>query len=220
MVNQDEEGVAYTDHSGDERRQNQQQNQQQVDLDLNATANGSTESVGRNAEMGGTQNGQPNTSTFDRLGPGSPGPNPFGGIGSDDTQIIQELRHRMQAMEIEVKGLRKENVELKNVTKDLRSRRHSPHRSRSDLSLEPQLEGANAPCLANALHLVNAPHLGEGITQVARIIVIPRRMNLRNRGNDNIAVTRKRDDGREPHPLTDTPRSQTGSSRSNFQRAS
>ncbi|MED6108517.1 hypothetical protein PIB30_024697 [Stylosanthes scabra] len=96
MVNQDEEGVPYTDHSGDEQRQNQQQNQQQVDLDVNATANGSQESADRNAETSGTQNGQPNsggdnsggrrsTSTFDRLGPGNPDPRPFGGIGSDDT---------------------------------------------------------------------------------------------------------------------------------------
>ncbi|MED6157989.1 hypothetical protein PIB30_028699 [Stylosanthes scabra] len=142
MVNQDEEGVPYTDHSGNERHQNQQQNQQQVDLDLNATANGSQESAGRNAETGGTQNGQPNsgddnsggqrsTSAFDRLGPSDPGPRPFGGIGSDNAQIIQDLRHRMQAMEVEVKGLRKENVELKSATKDLRSQRHSPHRRRT-----------------------------------------------------------------------------------------
>ncbi|MED6135759.1 hypothetical protein PIB30_049649 [Stylosanthes scabra] len=141
MVNQDEEGVAYTDHSGDERHQNQQQNQQQVDLDLNATANGSQESAGRNAETGGTQNGQPNpggnnpegrrsTGAFDRLGPGHPEPRPFGGIGSDDTQIMQDLRHRMQAMELEVKELRKENTELKNVAQNLRARRRSPLRRR------------------------------------------------------------------------------------------
>ncbi|MED6144032.1 hypothetical protein PIB30_011534 [Stylosanthes scabra] len=61
MVNKDEEGVPYTDHSGDDRHQNQQQNQQQVDLHLNATANGSQESAGRNAKMGGIQNGQPNS---------------------------------------------------------------------------------------------------------------------------------------------------------------
>ncbi|MED6167612.1 hypothetical protein PIB30_004423 [Stylosanthes scabra] len=71
----------------------------QVDLDLNAITNGSQESAGRNAETGGTQNGQPNpgsnnpggqrsTSAFDRLGPGHPEPRPFGGIGSDDTQIM------------------------------------------------------------------------------------------------------------------------------------
>ncbi|MED6221942.1 hypothetical protein PIB30_059611 [Stylosanthes scabra] len=56
MVNQDEEGVVYSDHSGDERPQNQQ-NQQQVDLDFNATANASQESAGRNTEAAGTQNG-------------------------------------------------------------------------------------------------------------------------------------------------------------------
>ncbi|MED6204267.1 hypothetical protein PIB30_007738 [Stylosanthes scabra] len=120
MVNQDEEGIPYTDHSGDE----QHRNLQQADLDLNATANGSTRSVDRNAEAGGTQNGQPgssgdnsggrrSTSAFDRLGP-----KPFGEIGSDKSQIIQELRHRMQAMELQVKG-------------DLRSRRRLPPRRRS-----------------------------------------------------------------------------------------
>ncbi|MED6126007.1 hypothetical protein PIB30_074206 [Stylosanthes scabra] len=67
-----------------------------VDLDLNATANASQESTGWNTEAAGTQNGQPNpngnnlegrrsTSAFDRLGPGQPGPRPFGGIGTDNT---------------------------------------------------------------------------------------------------------------------------------------
>ncbi|MED6118651.1 hypothetical protein PIB30_004701 [Stylosanthes scabra] len=111
MANQNEEGIPYTDHSGDEQHQNNQQNQQQVDLDLNATANGSQESAGRNAETGGTQNGQPNsggdnsggrqsTSAFDRIGPGDLGPRPFGRIGSDDTQIIQDLRHRVNALRL------------------------------------------------------------------------------------------------------------------------
>ncbi|MED6132485.1 hypothetical protein PIB30_019459 [Stylosanthes scabra] len=137
MVNQDEEGVPYTDHSGDEQRQNPQPNPQQVDLDLNATVNGSKESAGRNAETDGAQNGQPNssgdrsggrrsTNAFDRLGPGNPEPRTLGGIGSDNNQIMQDLRHRMQAMELEVKELRKENTELKNVAQDLRARRRSP----------------------------------------------------------------------------------------------
>ncbi|MED6109231.1 hypothetical protein PIB30_031547 [Stylosanthes scabra] len=141
MVNRDEEGAVYSDHSRDERPPNQQ-NQQQVDLDLNATANASQESAGRNARTGEAQNSQPNsggdtsrgqrsTSAFDRLSPGDPDPRPFGGIGSDNTQIIQDLRHRMQAMEAEVKGLRKENVELKSATKDSRSQRRSPYRRRT-----------------------------------------------------------------------------------------
>ncbi|MED6217383.1 hypothetical protein PIB30_017229 [Stylosanthes scabra] len=124
----------------DERRQNQQ-NQQQVDLDLNATANASQESAGRNTETGGTQNCQPNpngnnprgrrsTSAFDRLGLGQLEPLLFGGIGLDDTQIMQDLRHRMQVMEREVKELQKENTELKNVAQDLRARRRSPIRRR------------------------------------------------------------------------------------------
>ncbi|MED6194691.1 hypothetical protein PIB30_030758 [Stylosanthes scabra] len=146
MVNQDEEGVAYTDHSGDERRTTQQQNQQQDqqrNMDHNATANGSTASGDRNVESGGkTQNGQPkphddnpggwrSTSAFDRLGPGDPDPNPFGGIGSDESRITHELQHRMQSVELMVQELRKENVELRNVTKDLKSRRRSPPRRRS-----------------------------------------------------------------------------------------
>ncbi|MED6108871.1 hypothetical protein PIB30_028190 [Stylosanthes scabra] len=113
MVNQDEEGVVCSDHSEDERHQNQQQNQQQAGLDLNTTANGSQESAGRNAETGVTQNDQLNqsdnnpggrrsTNAFDRLGPGHPEPKPFGGIGLDDTQIMQDLRHHMQAMELEL----------------------------------------------------------------------------------------------------------------------
>ncbi|MED6171080.1 hypothetical protein PIB30_037279 [Stylosanthes scabra] len=65
------------------------------------------------------------SSAFDKLGLGGRDPNPFGGIGSDESRITQELRHRMQAMELEVRELRKENVELKNATKDLRSRRRS-----------------------------------------------------------------------------------------------
>ncbi|MED6118224.1 hypothetical protein PIB30_000851 [Stylosanthes scabra] len=141
----------------DEQRQNQQQNQQQVDIDLNATANGSQESASRNAETGGTQNVQPNsggnnsggrrsTSAFDRLGPGNPGPRPFGGISSDDTQIKQDLRHRMQAMELEVKELRKENTELKNVAQDLRARRCSPHRCRErSKSCSPSRRRSRSP---------------------------------------------------------------------------
>ncbi|MED6203775.1 hypothetical protein PIB30_002539 [Stylosanthes scabra] len=106
MVNQDEEGVPYDDPSGDEQRQNPQPNPQQVDLDLNATVNGSQE-----------------------LGPGNSEPRPFGGIGSNPNQIMQDLRHRMQAMEHEVKELRSENTELKNVTQGLKTRGRSPRRS-------------------------------------------------------------------------------------------
>ncbi|MED6187279.1 hypothetical protein PIB30_074916, partial [Stylosanthes scabra] len=140
MVNQDEEGVPYDDPSGDEQRQNPQPNPQQADLDLNSTANGSQESAERNAETDGAQNGQLNssgdrsggrqsTSAFDRLGLGNSKPRPFGRIGSDPNQIMQDLRHRMQAMELEVKELWKENTEPKNVAQDLKTRRCSPRRS-------------------------------------------------------------------------------------------
>ncbi|MED6174939.1 hypothetical protein PIB30_073626 [Stylosanthes scabra] len=131
--------------------------------------------------MGGTQNGQPksggdnsggrrSTSAFDRLGPGNPDPRPFGGIGSNDTHIIQELRHHMQAMEVEVKGLRKENVKLKNATKDLRSRRRSPrrHRSRSKSKTPPRRRERTPP--RERTPLANAPHLGGDVIQATRMI--------------------------------------------------
>ncbi|MED6126054.1 hypothetical protein PIB30_074687 [Stylosanthes scabra] len=51
-----EEGVVYTDHSGDEQRRDQQQQQT---LDLNATANEATGSGNVNTDSGGIQNGQP-----------------------------------------------------------------------------------------------------------------------------------------------------------------
>ncbi|MED6145337.1 hypothetical protein PIB30_024238 [Stylosanthes scabra] len=202
-----------------------------VDLDLNATANGSTESTGQNAETGGTQNCQPksgrdnsggrwSTSAFDMLGPGSPGPNPFGGIGSDDTQIIQELRHRMQAMEVEVKGLRKENVELKSATKDLKSRPHSPHQRRSrSKSGTPTRRRERTPPHERTPPRERTPtrrrcHPSSSDNRESS------RMNLGNRDEGNIIVIRRREDGREPHPLTNIPRSQTGSSGSNSPRAS
>ncbi|MED6174967.1 hypothetical protein PIB30_074018, partial [Stylosanthes scabra] len=65
-----------------------------------------------NPTSGGGQNRQPPPhnpnfgscpSAFDRIGPSSPTPRPFGGIGSDESQITQELRHRMQSMELEVR---------------------------------------------------------------------------------------------------------------------
>ncbi|MED6215801.1 hypothetical protein PIB30_001418 [Stylosanthes scabra] len=177
-------------------------NQQQVDLGLNATANASQESVGRNAETGGTQNGQPNsdgdnsggrrsTSAFDRLGPGNPDPRPFGGIGSDDTQIIQELRHRMQVMEIEVKGLQKENVELKNATKDLRSRRCSPrrHRSRSKSRTPPRRRERTPPHERTPPCERTPPRRRRH--RAARMTENPLRTNLGNRSESNTVVTRK-----------------------------
>ncbi|MED6164440.1 hypothetical protein PIB30_090127 [Stylosanthes scabra] len=139
MADQDVDGVVYTDHSGDDQHRNQQQQQA---LDLNATANEATGSGNINAESGGTQNGQPpprnptqgnRQSAFDRIGPSGPNPRPFGRTGSDESQIAQELRDRMQAMESEVRELRKENAELRSSTKDPQPRtRTSPkRRSRS-----------------------------------------------------------------------------------------
>ncbi|MED6152313.1 hypothetical protein PIB30_090735 [Stylosanthes scabra] len=98
MANQDEEGVVYTDHSGDDQRRDQQRELQQQGLDLNATANEATGSGNANMNLGGIQNGQPpphnpnhgnRQSAFDRIGPSGPTPRPFGGIGSDESQITR-----------------------------------------------------------------------------------------------------------------------------------
>ncbi|MED6212568.1 hypothetical protein PIB30_084697 [Stylosanthes scabra] len=59
MVNQDEEGVVYTDHSGDEHRRVQQTELQQEALDLNAIANDITGVDEANVDSGGVQNGRP-----------------------------------------------------------------------------------------------------------------------------------------------------------------
>ncbi|MED6164017.1 hypothetical protein PIB30_085554, partial [Stylosanthes scabra] len=88
MVNQDEEGVAHTDHSDDEgsrnrrpERQNNQQNQPQPDLDLKSTANEASGSGNANVISGGAHDGQQQppynesgnrSSAFDRLGTGGP----------------------------------------------------------------------------------------------------------------------------------------------------
>ncbi|MED6188635.1 hypothetical protein PIB30_087761 [Stylosanthes scabra] len=138
MANQDEEGMVYTDHSGDDQRRDQQQ--QEKTLDLNATANEATGSGNANTDSGGIQNGQSpprnpvqdnRQSAFDRIGPGGPTQRPFGGTGSDESQIAQELRHRMQAMELVVWELRKENAELRSNTRNLQPRGRTPPRRRS-----------------------------------------------------------------------------------------
>ncbi|MED6196499.1 hypothetical protein PIB30_048102 [Stylosanthes scabra] len=109
MANQDEEGVVYTDHSGDNQRRDLQCELQQT-LDLNAATNEATGSGNANTDSGGIQNRQPpphnpshdnRQSAFDRIGPSVPTPRLFGGIGTDESQIAQELRHRMHAMELE-----------------------------------------------------------------------------------------------------------------------
>ncbi|MED6184480.1 hypothetical protein PIB30_047802 [Stylosanthes scabra] len=130
MVNRDEERVVYTNHSGDEQRRNPQHERQSEELDLNATANEAVGSGNTNTDSGGVQNRQPpphnpnsgnRPSAFDRIGPGGPTSRPFGGIGSDKSHITQELRHRMQSMELEVRKLRKENAELRTTMRNLQS---------------------------------------------------------------------------------------------------
>ncbi|MED6221980.1 hypothetical protein PIB30_060025 [Stylosanthes scabra] len=114
MVNQDEEGVVYTDHSGDEQCWNPQHERQPEELDLNTTANDAVGIGNTNMGSGGVQNGQPpphnpnsgsRPSAFDRLGQAS--------------------------MELEVRELRKENTELRTTTRNLQSRGRTPPRRRS-----------------------------------------------------------------------------------------
>ncbi|MED6145857.1 hypothetical protein PIB30_029088 [Stylosanthes scabra] len=85
-----------------------------MELDLNATANEATGNGNANTDSGG-----------------GPTPRPFGGIGSNESQIAQDLRHRMQSMELEVRELRKENAELRATTRNLQSRGRTPPRRRS-----------------------------------------------------------------------------------------
>ncbi|MED6196996.1 hypothetical protein PIB30_052641 [Stylosanthes scabra] len=145
MANQDVEGVVYIDHSGDD----QCRDQQQQTLDLNTTTNEATGSGNANTDSGGMQNGQPpprnpiqgnRQSAFDRIGPGGPTQRPFGGTRLDESQIAQELRHRMQAMELKVRELRKENAELRSSTRNPQPRGQTPPR-RLQTIVTPPREG-------------------------------------------------------------------------------
>ncbi|MED6112733.1 hypothetical protein PIB30_064309 [Stylosanthes scabra] len=192
MADQDVEGVVYIDHSGDDQRQNQQQQQA---LDLNTTANEATGSGNVNTDSGGTQNGQPpprnptqgnRQSAFDRIGPSGPTQRPFGGTGSDESQIAQELRHRMQAMESEVRELRKENAELRSSTKNPQPRAQTPPRRRS----RSQSRGDD--------------------TTAARATVTPPREGIATHDGGPTGDTKEPEIGLLPRPLTATLHSQVG----------
>ncbi|MED6194228.1 hypothetical protein PIB30_026489 [Stylosanthes scabra] len=187
MVNQDEEGVPYTDHSGDEQR-------------------------------GDRSGGRRSTSAFDRLGPGNQEPRPFGGIGSDNNQIMQDLRHRMQAMELEVKELRKENTELKNVAQNLRARRRSPLRrpERSRSRSPTQRRPWSPPRWRRHQDSSESPDSSSNQSHEGRRRRHRRYKRMRNReGTPPI-------DGRThrwTHPSMDALLFRVGSSKSNFPRA-
>ncbi|MED6189369.1 hypothetical protein PIB30_095380 [Stylosanthes scabra] len=165
-VNQDEEGVAYLDHFDDEQCRNPQLEHQQEELDLNVTANDGTRIDDANMDSGSIRNGRPQPhaaspngrripNAIDRRWSGgtshnqeqrrSPSPRPFGGIGSNEFRITEELRHRMQAMKLEVQELQRENVELRTAMRHLKSqlqtppRRHSRSQTRSPPRRFPQL---------------------------------------------------------------------------------
>ncbi|MED6206446.1 hypothetical protein PIB30_026775, partial [Stylosanthes scabra] len=108
-------------------------------LDLNALANEVIITGTANTGHGRGQDERPphaphsgnRHSTFDRIGPNGPLPPPFGGIESEGYNITQELRHRMQSMESEMRELRKENTDLRTTTRDLLFRGRSSPRRRS-----------------------------------------------------------------------------------------
>ncbi|MED6195080.1 hypothetical protein PIB30_034624 [Stylosanthes scabra] len=131
LRDQELEGI---DHSGDEQhRSHQYQNNQYEELDLNTNPNGNTGVEDANMNSGAAQNGglQPRVtiletrriqSTVNSCWSGgnslnrdqrrTPPPRPFGGIGSNEHRISQELRHCMQSVEHKVQELRRENERL------------------------------------------------------------------------------------------------------------
>ncbi|MED6116590.1 hypothetical protein PIB30_101640, partial [Stylosanthes scabra] len=200
------EGMVYTDNSSDDQHRNQQQQQT---LDLNATANEATGSGNINTESGGTQNGQPpprnptqgnRQSAFDRIGPSEPNPRPFGGTGSDESQISQELRHRMKAMESEVRELRKANAELRSGTRHPQPRtRTSPKRCSRSQSRSPPRRNQR-------------PHTPPGgdDTTAARATVTPPREEIATREGGPTGNTKELEIGVPPHPLMATLHSLVG----------
>ncbi|MED6210578.1 hypothetical protein PIB30_065424 [Stylosanthes scabra] len=197
--------MVYTDHSGDDQHRNQQQQQA---LDLNATANEATGSGNINAESGGAQNGQPpprnptqgnRQSAFDRIGPSGPNPRTFGGTSSDESQIAQELRHRMQAMESEVRELRKENAELRSSTKDPQPQTRT----------SPRRQGTNDPNLLHKPRELNdlTPPQGGDDTTVARAKATPPREEIATHEGGPTGDTKELEIGMPPRPLTATLRS-------------
>ncbi|MED6212824.1 hypothetical protein PIB30_087212 [Stylosanthes scabra] len=218
MADQDVEGVVYTDHSGDDQRRDQQQQQT---LDLNATANEATGSGNVNTDSRGVQNGQPppwnpiqgnRQSTFDRIGPDGPTQRPFGGTGSDESQIAQELRHRMQAMELEVREMRKKNAELRSSTRNPQPRGQTPprRRSRSKSRSPPRRTQRNqSPPQAKRTQRPQTPPGRDVITTVQATATPPREGTATDVGGPT-GDTKELEIGLLPHPLTVILHSQVG----------
>ncbi|MED6147724.1 hypothetical protein PIB30_046473 [Stylosanthes scabra] len=183
---------------------------------LEATGSGNI-----NAELGGTQNGQPpprnptqgnRQSAFDRIGPSRPNPRPFGGTGSDESQIAQELRHRMQAMESGVRELRKENAELRSSTKDPQPRTQtSPRRrSRSQPRSPPRRnQRPKSPPQAKRTQRPHTPQGGDGTT-AARATATPPREEIATHEGGPTGDTKEPEIGMPPCPLTATLHSLVG----------
>ncbi|MED6202353.1 hypothetical protein PIB30_104522, partial [Stylosanthes scabra] len=155
--------------------------------------NEATGSGNVNTNSGGIQNGQPpprnptqgnRQSAFDRIGPGGPTQRPFGGTGSDESEIAQELRYRMQAMESEVRELRKENAELRSSTRN------------------PQPRGQTRP---GGIH----DPRGDDTTAV-RATVTPPREGIATHDGGSTGDTKEPEIGVLPRSLTVTLHSQVG----------
>ncbi|MED6148470.1 hypothetical protein PIB30_053455 [Stylosanthes scabra] len=195
--NPSKEGVVYTDHSADDQRRNKQRELQQQALDLNAATNEATGSGNVNTDSRDVQNGQPPH----RSGPAIRPPDPSRGIGSDESQIVQELRDRMQAMELEVRKLRKENAELRSTTRNPQPRGRTPPRRRSRSKSRSPPRRTQRP---------QTPREEGAIIVVRTTVNLPREGTVRGVGEPT-GDTRGLEIGLQPRPWTTTLRSQVGS---------
>ncbi|MED6203234.1 hypothetical protein PIB30_113554, partial [Stylosanthes scabra] len=151
-------------------------------------------------------------SAFDRIGPSGPNPRPFCGTGSNESQIAQELRHRMQAMESEVRELRKENAKLRSITKDPQPRtRTSPRRRSRSQSRSPPRRNlrSKSPPQAKRTQRSHTPQGGGDTTAARARATSPRKEIVTHEGGPT-GDTKEPEIRMPPRPLTATLRSLVG----------
>ncbi|MED6189371.1 hypothetical protein PIB30_095431 [Stylosanthes scabra] len=139
-------------------------------------------------------------------------PNDLSVTGSDESQIAQELTHRMQAMESEVRELRKENAELRSSTRNPQPRGQTPPRQRSrSKSRSPprRTQRPQSPPQARRTQQPQTP-LGGDDTTVVRATVTPPREGTAIHVGGPTGVTKELEIGLLPHPSTVTLHSQVG----------